>query len=543
MLVLLTACNSQSSPPAAQNPAATAGPQGEPKGSLTVVTDLGTERWLLRTATAEAPLAVIGEPMVWWNWDTDTPVFSAILESAESTMNPDKSVDWTWKIRKGVKFQKGWGEVTADDVKFTLTEFLKPGSVNANTDILTNFFGKKPDNIVIVDPYTMKIHEPEAFNQVELFRVMSPVEARTLRPFPKKYFEQVGEEEFAKNPVFAGPYEFVSLTPGYEVVVKAMPEFYRVKPGFAEIHFRKILEESTIIAQLKSGQVDIAAVSGRQVKDLEASGLKIVVSKNASEPFVAFGGLYPGRPNYDPNFPWTGPDPLAENPTKVRKALSLAVDRQAIIDKILFGYGQVGAISFSFLQPPQPWWNPDWKPIPYDVPQAKRLLAEAGYPNCFTIKMYLITGQVYTQDVGEAVASMWEQNLGCKVDRQVGEYTPGLRTLLVDRNTNGMAWSFAGGPIARPERYACLHGGPSYQVVTHTELPFFTELCSISDHTLDINELVKIERQIGDMEYKYYPTVAIGTNDQPIALSSKVKSWTPMPDSGGPALLELAQPN
>jgi ABC-type transport system substrate-binding protein len=540
-LIVLTSCVRTESPPA-PNPAATEQP-GEPKGTLTVVSDIGSERFLLRELASSA-LMVIGEPLVWWDWENDKPLFTAILESADSTLNSDNSVDWVFKIRKGVPFQKGWGEVTAEDVKFTFTEFLKPGSVNPNTNIFLNFFGKNPDNIVVLDPYTLKIHEPVVLNQVELFRVFSPDGSAptTLRPFSKKYFEQVGEDEFARNPVYAGPYQFVSLTPGYEVVVKAVPDFYRVKPGFDEIHFRKILDESTVIAQLKTGQVDIAAVSGRQVKDLEAAGLKIGFSKYASEPFIALGGLYPNRPNYDPSFPWTGPDPLGENPVKVRKALSLAVDRQAIVDKILFGFGHVGVISFSFLGPEAPWWNPDWQPLPYDVPQAKRLLAEAGYPNCFSLNMYLTTG-VYTQDIGEAVASMWEQNLGCKVNRRVGDYSPALRTMLIDRNTNGWAWSFSGGPIARPQHYACIYGGPSYQVAVHTEMPFYTELCSKSSATLDTNELVKLERQLGDQEYKYFPTIAIASLDQPFGIGPKVQSWTPMPKTPGPALLEYAQPN
>lgn len=540
----LAACASQTTPGGSspQQPG-TSQPSGEPRGVLNVADDLGTERWLLRTATSEMPLWLMSEPLVWWDWEKDKPVNKAILESWDYVVNADKSVDWTFKIRKGVNFQKGFGQVTAEDVKFTFTEFLKKGSVNANTGILTDFFGKDPNNLVVVDDLTLKIHEPEIFNIIELFRVMGPEEPRTLRPFPKKYFEQVGEDGFAKAPVYAGPYEFVSQTPGYEVVLKAVPNFYRTKLGFAEIHYFKVPDEATRSAMLKSGQLDIAAVPGRLVKELESSGLKIAVSQNASEPFIAFGGLYPERPNYDPNYPWTGTDPLGENPVKVRKALNLAIDRKALVDKILFGYGEIGVISFSFINSSMPWWNPDWKPLPYDVPQAKKLLAEAGYPNCFEMNLWLISGQTYTADMGEAAASMWEKNLGCKVNRRLGEYQPTLRTMLLERNTNGWLWAFQGGPIARPQRYACLHGGPSYQVITHTDLKFFTDICSKSDHEVDISKIEQYERQIGDMEYKYFPTVALALVHQTYAVGKKVKSWTPMPKKAGLGLLDYALPS
>ena len=72
--------------------------------------------------------------------------------------------------------------------------------------------------------------------------------------------------------------------------------------------------------------------------------------------------------------------------------------------------------------------------------------------------------------------------------------------MLLDQKTNGWTYLFEGGPIARPQRYACLHGGPTYQVIMHTTLQFYTDLCSISDRSLDPVEVVNIERQIGDWE-------------------------------------------
>ena len=522
--------------------------RGEPTGTLKIISGLGTERWLLRTSTGEAPLGVIGEPLVWWDWATDTPTAGAILQSWEHKDNADGSVDWTFKIKPGVKFypaDKGHGNVTADDIKFTFTEFLKPGSTNANTSIFVGFFGADPKNLTVVDDLTLKIHSPKKLNLIELFRVLGPDDGgRTLRPFSKKYFERVGEDEFARHPVFAGPYQFVSQVPGVSATVKANPDHFRQKPGFETILFlNNKIDATTVISMLKTGEADISVVSPKDVKGLESANLTIVKTEQASEPFIGLGGLYPTRPQYNAKSPWTGADPMSENSIKVRKALSLAVDRQAILDKILLGYGTIGALSFSYIGPGNPWWNPAWKPDPFDPAQAKKLMTEAGYPNCFSFKLSESTGDTIMIDIGNAVAAMWEKNLGCKVEIVVRDYRPAMRGMLENRTSDGWAWAFNGGPIARPTRYSCLHGGPTYATLTHTELPFFTDYCSKLDVETDVEKQIKMERELGDLVYKSYPTIPIASITQLSAIGPKVGSWdTVSPRKGPTNYLEFLYP-
>ena len=550
-VLLMAACTSRDkAPPAGGAPGGAAPPggapaaRGEPKGTLRVIGDLQKERWVLRTNSNEAPMSVIGEPLVWWDWDKDIPTNGAILESFQSTVNADNSQDWVFKIKKGVKFHKGYGDVTADDIKFTLEQFIQPGSINSNAAYFTRFFGKDPKNLVVVDPYTLKIHTPEVMNTVELFRTFGPDDGgRTLRPFSKKYFEEVGEDAFGRNPVYAGPYEFVSLVPGYSVTVKAVKDHYRVKPGFAEIVYLSVKDEATIIAMLKTGEVDMASVPHRLVPDLQKSALKIAYAKNAAEPFIGLGGLYPTRSQYDPTVPWAGKDPMSENSIKVRKALSLAVDRKALLDKIFFGQGELGALSFSFINSSMPWWNPAWVPDPYDPAQAKKLMAEAGYPNCFAFRFWMQTGSVYALDVGEAVAAMWEKNLGCKIERRVADYQPHIRGMLEKRTAFHDVWFFQGGPIVRPTRYACLHGAPTYAAVVHSELPYFTDFCKKLDHETNLERQVKTERELGDIVYKSYPTIPLASIHTAEAVGPKVGSWDAVSSRKGPmAFLELVNP-
>ena len=539
-------------PAPTSTPAPTAVMTRKPTGTLNIgggSVDLGSEQWALRIGPAYANHH-ISEPLVWWDWVEDGPTNGAILEDWSFTVNSDNSVDWVWTIKPGIKFAKGWGEVTSEDIAYAITEMLKTGTRNSGRRNMAKWYGSDPNNLDFSDPLVLKLHSLDSFNIIEQFRVLSPEQGGTLRPFPKDYAEQVGEDEFAQFPVYAGPYEFTSQQRGYDVVFTAVPDHYRVTPGFEQIHYFKVLDLATKIAMLRTGQVDIATLPGRLALEIEQAGIDIIVAKNSIEPFVQFGGLFPDNPNYDPDFPWTTTTPLEGSAVEVRKALNYAIDRQAILDKILFGFGEIGIIPFSFLSPtaaggsPPPWWNDAWKPHPFDPALARQILTDAGYPDCFEFNQWHIAGQIYGPDIGEAVAGMWEEHLGCTVNRRLGEYRPTLRGMLIDQATHGWTYLFEGSPIARPQRYACLHGGPTYQVVMHSTLQFFTDICSLSDKVLDPAELVKLEREIGDWEYRTFPAAAVVSVHNLYGVSSKIKkgSFVPFPKKSAIMGLEFALP-
>ena len=534
-------------PAPTSTPAPTAVMTRKPTGTLNVVDNLSCECFLLRLQPSFYN-RLLSESMVGWDWTEDGPTNEAILESWNFTVNPDDSVDWEWHIKPGIKFAKGWGEVTSADVKFTFTEHLKEGTVNGNRRHFSNWYGGDPNNLDDSDPLVLKIHQPEKFNFIEQFRVLSFEEGRTLRPMSKAYTEQVGEDEFNVNPIYAGTYEFTSQQRGYDIVFTAVEDHYRVTPGFETMHYFKVLDLATKISMLRTGQIDIGTVPGRLAGEVEVAGVNLVISRNAVEPFINFGGLYPDKPDYDPDFPWTTETPLEGSAVEVRKALNYAIDRQAVVDKILFGFGEPISIGFSFLSPtaagggPPPWWNDAWTPHPFDPALAKQIMTDAGYPDCFEFNQWHIAGQIYGPDIGEAVAGMWEEHLGCTINRRLGEYRPTLRGMLLDQKTDGWTYLFEGSPIARPQRYACLHGGPTYQVIMHSTLQFFTDLCSISDKSLDPVEVVNIERQIGDWEYRVFNVAAVVSVHQVYGVGPKIASWDPMPKKNNVGNLEFALP-
>jgi len=184
---------------------------------------------------------------------------------------------------------------------------------------------------------------------------------------PKKYLEQVGDDGFRRHPIGAGPYKFVSHTPGIEVVLDAYTGYWRHAPYVKRLIMKSVPEGSTRLAMLKKGEADFGyAFDGPEAEDVKRDPkLTLVPSRHASIYWIEFAD------QWDPKSPW--------NDKRLRLAVNYALDRKAISDAGCAGLcppaGVVVPRVMDFALQTEPW--------PYDPQKAKRLLAEAGYPNGF----------------------------------------------------------------------------------------------------------------------------------------------------------------
>jgi len=202
---------------------------------------------------------------------------------------------------------------------------------------------------------------------------------------PKKYVEQVGDEAYKKAPVGAGPYKFVSFTPGAELTLDAFDQYWRKAPSVRRLVFKVIPDEATRLAALKRGEVDIAySIRAELAEDLQRTkGLTL-----NSQVIPGTGWLY-FADQWDANSPW--------HDQRVRLAASLSIDRNTINQALTLGRSRItGSIipdSFEF------YWQP---PLPvYDLAKAKQLLADAGYPKGFDAGEYYC--DIAYANVAEAV--------------------------------------------------------------------------------------------------------------------------------------------
>jgi peptide/nickel transport system substrate-binding protein len=274
---------------------------------------------------------------------------------AESwTMSKD-GLTYEFVLRKGTKFHNG-DPVTADDVKFSFDRYK-----GAAAKLLKD----RVREVQIVDPGRVRFHLKEPWPDFMVFYGTSATGAAWI--VPKKYVEKVGDDGFLKAPIGAGPYRFVSFTPGVDLVMEAFAGYWRKVPSVKRLVFKSMSDETTRAAALKAGDVDLVyLLSGPTATEIKRTpGLRLAAARPPGVPFLDM------PEQWDPKSPW--------HDRRVRLAASYALDRNALNQAETLGLSRpTGTIiprSLDFAKV--------YEPPPYDPGQAKKLLAEAGYPNGF----------------------------------------------------------------------------------------------------------------------------------------------------------------
>ena len=166
---------------------------------------------------------------------------------AESwTLSPEGTI-WTFKLRKGVQFHKGFGELTAEDVKFSFERQINkaPGTrFGVNLDVIKS--------IEVVDPYTVQI-ALKSFDPIFLLRMVGYQQGYIVS---KKAAEKHGEQ-FKWNPVGTGPFYFERHSPREKIVLKAFDKFHGGRPQIDEVHWFDVPEDATKLIGLEKGTFDV----------------------------------------------------------------------------------------------------------------------------------------------------------------------------------------------------------------------------------------------------------------------------------------------
>src|SRR5213594_1038002 len=185
---------------------------------------------------------------------------------AESWAASKDGLTYEFVLRKGVKFHNG-DAVTAEDVKYSFERYH-----GAAAKLLKD----RVREIQVVDPSRVRFVLKEPWPDFMTFYGTSATGAAWI--VPKKYVEKVGEDGFKKAPIGAGPYKVVSIQPGVELVMEAFEQYWRKAPNIKRLVLRAIPEESTRLAALKKGEVDIAYLfTGPVAEELKrAAGLKLL---------------------------------------------------------------------------------------------------------------------------------------------------------------------------------------------------------------------------------------------------------------------------
>jgi peptide/nickel transport system substrate-binding protein len=274
---------------------------------------------------------------------------------AESWTESRDHLTYTFTLRRGAKFHNG-DPVTADDVKFSFERYR-----GASATLLKG----KVKEVQVPSPTQVRFVLKEPWPDFMTFYGTTASGAGWI--VPRKYVEKVGDEGFRNAPIGAGPYRVVGSKPGVELTLEAFDGYWRKAPSVKRVIMRSLPEETTRAAALHAGEVDIAYLLTGPVAEK--------VSKTpgfALKAPLLSGAFWLELPDqWDPKSPWSD--------RRVRQAANLAIDRQGINQAETLGFsrptGSMVPRMFQFalaLEPPA-----------FDPARARKLLAEAGFPNGF----------------------------------------------------------------------------------------------------------------------------------------------------------------
>jgi peptide/nickel transport system substrate-binding protein len=328
-----------------------------------------------------------------------------VVQDAAQRLQPALAVAWqaiddtTWefKLREGVTFHDG-SPFTAEDVVFTLERAPKV----PNAPAPFNYFTRQIAGVDVVDPLTVRLRTaapaPLLPRDLSSIRILSKRAASGPAP-EGKTTDQLNRGE---GLVGTGPFRFVEWSRGNQLVLERNDAYWGPKPAWQKVIFRPLPNGAVRVAALLSGDVDvietppIGELPGL-ARDARVSLVRTPSHRVIYIHFDQFAAPTPGIPDTN------GRNPLKDR--KVRQALTLALDRSGVVQRVMEGFAAPAA---ELLPEPMFGTRPGTPVIASDVAQAKRLLAEAGYPDGFSITLGTASGR-YVNDVkvAEAIAAQW----------------------------------------------------------------------------------------------------------------------------------------
>jgi len=512
-------------------------------------TDLGAGDWMpqLNSGTNRVIYDLVNETLI--GLDGERNLVPRLAKSWEPS---EDGLTWRITLQEGVEFHDGWGEMTAEDVKFTWAMFLREDSLMSRTKRWkAAVSGDVEKNFEIVNDYEFVLHGdvPNFLLPAQLAYSIDTMQIQS-----KKYWDD-GEEKARTKLIGTGPYKFASQKPGVEVTLEAVDSHWRRTPSVKQLIVKVVADDAARMAQARTGEVDVAAIPPSLVPEAKAVGLNLLQSENAYQCNVHFGGIYPfehlekeGSGLHKPNLPWVQDD-SPEKGMAIRKAMSLAIDRQLIADSLLSGLGKPvrAPLQLAFIT------DPTFEPAVYDPEQAKKLMADGGYPDGFTIDLPIFKqgGRLAAVDVANALAGMWEEHLGIKVNRAPMEFKPTFRAHIEQKTTGdplpgsdavGKVWGFCQNPADEPAEQLAggIMPGGSFTNFHHEAAQ---DLIPKILKTGDADERTRLHAELGRALAEDYTSYGVVAPSAPWVVSERVASLPVLPGRGEFTNLEYLELN
>jgi peptide/nickel transport system substrate-binding protein len=434
--------------------------------------------------------AHIFEPLVFRQIEGDQVKLVGVLAETFANVDP---VTWKFTLRKGVKFHNG-KPLTAEAVKFTFESILDQNFVTPLKTWLSDVESVTAESELVVVVKT-KYPTRGLLSSLAQVPIVEPGAVKELG------------EQFGTNPVGTGPYKVVKYTPNSSVVVERFGDYWG-KPGKPDrITFRIMPENAVRLAALQAGEVVLAEglPPDKMATVKKDANLDVKFTKTLRVDYLIL----------ENDRPWL-------KDVKFRKALSLAIDRKALVDSIL---GGTTVVASSVSPPGTIGFDTSLKPFEYDLAKAKSLLAETGYDGS-PLKMGAPIGR-YAMDkqVGEAIAGMLKK-AGVNVQFEALEWSA-----YIPKTANAYDMWFIGQTdfTTNPNKhYDNLFYSKTSEIAYNN--PAIDKLMDTAIQTLDDNAAADLYKQIQRTLYEEQPVLPLYYEPQLIAVRKDLEGFVPRLD-------------
>jgi peptide/nickel transport system substrate-binding protein len=432
-------------------------------------------------------------------------IFDTLLtRRVDGKLHPSLATEWKrvapttyqFKLREGVRWHNG-DPFTAEDARFALERTYDP---KARTMVATVF--TTIDRIEVPDPFTLVVQtkKPDPLLPARLATYGGQI-------VPKAYLEKVGPDAFNAQPVGTGPVRFVSWTKDDRTVLATFPDYWGGKLDLDRVVFRPIPETAARVAALLKGEIDLMAL-------LPPDHLERVSQHPTTRTTSALSSvLYVLAVN--------SKVPPLNNPL-VKQALSLAVDRQAIVKEMWRGRAVVPS---GPIVKGDNHYDPSLPPLPYDPREARERLKRAGYRN---EPIYIETTTGYTVNdkaMSEAIAAMWK-DVGVNVVVEVIEYSVRAQKSR-ERSFKGLWWSDPASTVGDPDGMMWRLLAPG-GVQDYWRNPEWDQLGEAARFSIDEKFREEAYRKMTRIFFEHNPWVVVLQPYDDYGLQKYVE-WTPHP--------------
>jgi peptide/nickel transport system substrate-binding protein len=421
----------------------------------------------------------------------DKPPFLPHKRLAKDYKIAKDNLSMTIELHKGVQFHHGYGELTAEDLAYTLRRHLDPKTASRARSRL-----KYIDKVDILDKYTVKLslNKPTAF---AIWRLMGWQTDGYI--MCKKATENLPKEEIGRKPVGTGPYYFYRYEPGKAVVLKRFEDYWGGPkdlgigtPQIDTIEMPIVKDLAVAIDALRTGELDIVPMLGRKSyikgKALPKDKFSIITANAA----VAKQ--------------WIAPNPKVKpmDDLRVRKALAYALDDKLICDRL-------GELATAFASPipsavfgaTKKFWTYE-----YNLDKAKQLLKEAGYPDGFELQFCWYPVQ-WNEPFVREVKNQWDKIVDVKLKTIE-------RAVFFSKASKGELWHVSTSVMSRldPAIYADMYtcgASRNYFQYCNPELDKIVEKAlTATDIESSQQWYYEIQRIISEDVVGYYPGETLG---------------------------------